>query len=70
MLVTAPRTDGMNRPGQATAVPTRSRILLALLESPGYPAQLARELGLTRTNVTSHLACLRGRECDVGLMII
>ncbi len=42
------------------ADPTRSRILLTLLEGPGYPAELARELGLTRTNVSNHLACLRG----------
>jgi len=39
---------------------TRSRILLALLAEPGYPAQLARDLGLSRTNVSNHLACLRG----------
>ena len=42
------------------ADPTRSRILLSLLEGPGYPAQLARDLELTRTNVSNHLACLRG----------
>lgn len=39
---------------------TRSRILLALLAGPGYPARLARDLNLTRTNVSNHLACLRG----------
>ncbi len=33
---------------------------MSLLEAPGYPAVLARELGLTRTNVSNHLACLRG----------
>lgn len=42
------------------ADPTRARILLELLESPGYPAQLAESLALTRTNVSNHLACLRG----------
>ncbi len=42
------------------ADPTRSRILLSLLERPGYPARLTAELGLTRTNVSNHLACLRG----------
>lgn len=42
------------------ADPTRSRILLVLLEQPGYPAELARDLELTRTNVSNHLACLRG----------
>lgn len=42
------------------ADPTRSRILLSLLQGPGFPAQLARDLELTRTNVSNHLACLRG----------
>ncbi len=50
----------MNRLGRAMADGTRSRILLSLLDGPGYPAVLARELGLTRTNVSNHLACLRG----------
>lgn len=50
----------MNRLGRAMADPTRSRILLSLLEAPGYPAKLARDLELTRTNVSNHLACLRG----------
>lgn len=60
MLTIASRADVMNRLGRAMADPTRSRILLSLLERPGYPAQLARELELTRTNVSNHLACLRG----------
>ena len=50
----------MNRLGRAMADPTRSRILLFLLDEPGYPAKLARELELTRTNVSNHLSCLRG----------
>lgn len=50
----------MNRLGRAMADPTRSRILLSLLDAPGYPAVLARELGLTRSNVSNHLSCLRG----------
>lgn len=50
----------MNRLGRAMADPTRSRILLSLLSGPGYPARLASELELTRTNVSNHLACLRG----------
>ncbi|AYG03317.1 Cd(II)/Pb(II)-sensing metalloregulatory transcriptional regulator CmtR [Gryllotalpicola protaetiae] len=60
MLTIASRIDVMNRLGRAMADPTRSRILLSLLDGPGYPAQLARELELTRTNVSNHLACLRG----------
>lgn len=60
MLTIASRLDVMNRLGRAMADPTRSRILLSLLAAPGYPAQLARDLELTRTNVSNHLACLRG----------
>jgi DNA-binding transcriptional ArsR family regulator len=60
MLTIASRLDVMNRLGRALADPTRSRILLSLIDQPGYPAQLARDLDLTRTNVSNHLACLRG----------
>ena len=60
MLTLASRVDVMNRLGRAMADATRSRILLSLLDAPGYPAQLARDLNLTRTNVSNHLACLRG----------
>ena len=60
MLTIATRLDVMNRLGRAMADPTRSRILLSLLESPGHPAELARDLNLTRSNVSNHLACLRG----------
>ena len=65
MLTIASRVDVMNRLGRAMADPTRSRLLLCLLEKPGYPAQLARELELTRSNVSNHLACLR----DCGIVI-
>lgn len=50
----------MNRLGRAMADPSRSRILLALLDAPGYPAELSRDLELTRSNVSNHLTCLRG----------
>jgi DNA-binding transcriptional ArsR family regulator len=60
MLTIASRLEVMNRLGRAMADGTRSRILLSLLERPGYPAELAQELQLTRTNVSNHLACLRG----------
>lgn len=33
---------------------------MALLDGAGYPAKLAEDLGLTRSNVSNHLACLRG----------
>lgn len=60
VLTIASRVDVMNRLGRAMADPTRSRILLELLSGPGYPARLSENLGLTRTNVSNHLACLRG----------
>lgn len=47
------------------ADPTRSRLLLRLMERPVYPAELARELELTRSNVSNHLACLR----DCGIVV-
>jgi ArsR family transcriptional regulator, cadmium/lead-responsive transcriptional repressor len=48
------------RLGRALADPTRCRILVALLDGASYPVQLASELGLGRSNVSNHLACLRG----------
>ena len=60
VLTLASRLDVMNRLGRAMADPTRSRILLSLLDGPGYPAELSRDLELTRTNVSNHLTCLRG----------
>lgn len=60
MLTIETRLEVMNRLGRALADPTRSRILLSLLAQPGYPAQLARDLDLTRSNVSNHLSCLRG----------
>ena len=64
MLISAARLDVMNRLGRAMADPTRSRILMTLLEGPAYPADLARDLGLTRSNVSNPLACLR--DCGIA----
>ncbi|WP_190264701.1 Cd(II)/Pb(II)-sensing metalloregulatory transcriptional regulator CmtR [Glutamicibacter nicotianae] len=63
MLTITSRLDVMNRIGRAMADPTRSRILMTLLEGPGYPAELSRDLGLSRSNVSNHLACLR--DCGI-----
>lgn len=65
MLTIASRLDVMHRLGRAMADPTRSRILLALLDGASYPAALASELQLTRQNVSNHLACLR----DCGIVV-
>jgi DNA-binding transcriptional ArsR family regulator len=46
--------------GHALSDATRSRVLLALREGPAYPADLADALGVSRTKLSNHLACLRG----------
>ncbi|WP_109776770.1 ArsR/SmtB family transcription factor [Quadrisphaera granulorum] len=46
--------------GHALSDATRARLLLSLRSSPGYPADLAEELGVSRQNLSNHLACLRG----------
>lgn len=65
MLTLASRLNAMRRLGRALADPTRSRILLALLEHAAHPADLARDLNLTRSNVSNHLGCLR----DCGIVV-
>ncbi len=64
MLTSEQRLSAIHRLGRALSDPTRSRLLLALLDGPNYPAGLADQLGLTRQNVSNHLACLR----DCGLV--
>ena len=60
MLTGETRDVALARVGRALADPTRCRLLVALLDGPGYPAALAQVLGLSRSNVSNHLACLRG----------
>jgi DNA-binding transcriptional ArsR family regulator len=52
--------DALHRVGRALADPNRCEILLCLLDGPHYPTELADHLGLTKANVSNHLACLRG----------
>jgi DNA-binding transcriptional ArsR family regulator len=53
-------SEALERVGVALADASRRRLLLELMAGPGYPAELAERLGLTRANVSNHLACLRG----------
>ncbi|WP_405957284.1 ArsR/SmtB family transcription factor [Streptomyces phaeochromogenes] len=57
--------DVLARFGRSLADPIRCRILLALREAPAYPADLADTLGVSRTRLSNHLACLR----DCGLVV-
>jgi DNA-binding transcriptional ArsR family regulator len=53
-------SEVLARFGHALSDPTRARLLLALREQSGYPAEMADLLGVTRQNLSNHLACLRG----------
>ncbi|MET9394543.1 metalloregulator ArsR/SmtB family transcription factor [Streptomyces sp. NPDC006624] len=65
MLTAATDIDVLARFGRALADPIRCRILLALRRAPAYPADLADTLGVSRTRLSNHLACLR----DCGLVV-
>ena len=52
--------DTLGRVGAALADTTRRRILTRLLQGPAYPAELAQSLDASRSNISNHLACLRG----------
>ena len=51
------------RVGKALADPTRRRVLVHLIDGPGYPAEMAEVFGTTRANLSNHLTCLR--ECGL-----
>ncbi|MGS2646464.1 metalloregulator ArsR/SmtB family transcription factor [Streptosporangium sp. LJ11] len=65
MLTIASEIEVLTRFGRALADPIRCRILLALREAPAHPANLADLLGISRTRLSNHLACLR----DCGLVV-
>ena len=52
--------ETLERVGTALADPTRRQILMVLLEGAAYPAELADQIGVGRTNISNHLTCLRG----------
>ncbi|SDT33567.1 ArsR/SmtB family transcription factor [Microlunatus soli] len=57
--------DVLARFGRALADPIRCRLLLVLRDAPAYPSDLAEQLGISRTRLSNHLACLR----DCGLVV-
>jgi len=52
--------DTLQRIADALADDTRRRILVELISGGRYPADLADNLSVGRTNISNHLACLRG----------
>ena len=56
----------LTRVGIALAEPVRQRVLLALLDGPARPGELLDRLGVAKTNLSNHLACLRGCGLILG----
>ncbi len=52
--------DVLARFAHALSDPTRAKVMLALVERAGYPAELAASIGVSRQSLSNHLACLRG----------
>ncbi|TPG26157.1 ArsR/SmtB family transcription factor [Mycolicibacterium hodleri] len=46
--------------GYALSDTTRTQILTTLRKAPGYPSELAEQIGVSRQIMSNHLACLRG----------
>ncbi|MFC9245033.1 ArsR/SmtB family transcription factor [Streptomyces sp. NPDC057136] len=65
MLTIAPEVEVLARCGRALAGPIRCQLLLALRDAPAYPSDLADRIGVSRTRLSNHLACLR----DCGLVV-
>ncbi|MFD5736218.1 ArsR/SmtB family transcription factor [Streptomyces sioyaensis] len=65
MLTLASEIEVLARFGRALADPLRCRLLLSLREAPAHPSDLADALGISRTRLSNHLACLR----DCGLVV-
>lgn len=65
VLTIAPDIEVLARFGRALADPVRCYILLTLRQAPAHPADLADALGVSRTRLSNHLACLR----DCGLVV-
>jgi ArsR family transcriptional regulator, cadmium/lead-responsive transcriptional repressor len=59
-MQTLTHTDALARFGHALSDTTRTQILLSLNRTPGYPSELADQLGVSRQIMSNHLACLRG----------
>ena len=59
-LLMADQDDALHRLGVALSDPVRRAVLLRLAEGPDYPAGLAELCQTSRSNMSNHLACLRG----------
>ena len=53
-------SEGLDRIGLALADPIRRKVLVGLLQGSRCPSDLAEVIGTSRSNLSNHLACLRG----------
>lgn len=53
-------SDTLARFGTALADPTRREVLLLLLDGPSYPSVMQEAIETSQSNLSNHLACLRG----------
>jgi ArsR family transcriptional regulator, cadmium/lead-responsive transcriptional repressor len=60
------QTSPLSRVGFALADPIRQQILLALLDGEARPTELLARVETSKTNLSNHLACLRGCGLIVG----
>jgi DNA-binding transcriptional ArsR family regulator len=60
VLKLSARHDALHRVGKALADPNRCNLLVSLLDGPAYSSDLADRTGLSRSNTSNHLTCLRG----------
>jgi ArsR family transcriptional regulator, cadmium/lead-responsive transcriptional repressor len=61
-----PSVSPLARVGTALADPVRQRILVSLVDQPTTPTALVEQLGVSKTVLSNHLACLRGCGLVVG----
>ena len=59
-VATALDLETLGRVGEALADGTRRAVLASLVTGSKYPAELAENLGVSRSGISNHLACLRG----------
>lgn len=60
LLRCARPSEALARLGVALGDPIRQSILLRLSTGPAYPSELAELVETSRSNLSNHLACLRG----------
>lgn len=60
MLKLSARHEALHRVGRALSDPNRCNLLVALLDGPAYSGGLADRTGMSPSNTSNHLACLRG----------